>query len=248
MEGLLADRVAVVTGAGSGIGRGIAMAMAQAGAVVMALDLDAAAAAATAALIGPAASHHACDVTDRCACDEVARLVEARHGRVDVLVNNAGIARRGSVLDADARRVWDGLMATNLGGAYNMVTAMADLLVEAGGAIVNLSSVQGFVAGSNLTAYSASKGAVRGLTTSLAAELGPRGVRVNAIAPGFVETAMTAGMQESGAYQARFGARVALGRPGAPEDIAMAAVFLASDMARYVTGVTLPVDGGYLCY
>ena len=248
MKQLLQGRVAVVTGAGSGIGRGIAEAMAEAGACVVALDLNGETAKATAKSIGAGAAWRACDVADRAACDAAARTIVESHGRVDILVNNAGIVRRGTVRDLEARAVWDTVLATNLDGVFNMVTAFVEPLVAAKGAIVNIASVQAFVAGSNLTAYSVSKGGIRNLTFSLATELSPLGVRVNAIAPGFVDTPMTAGMRGNPAHAARFGPRIALGRPGAPRDIALPAVFLASDMARYVTGVTLPVDGGYLCF
>lgn len=248
MNMLLEDRVAVVTGAGSGIGRGIAEAMARAGAIVVAVDVDAAAAEATAAGIGDRASHQGCDITDRAACDALAAALVARHGRIDILVNNAGIVRRGPVREPGARMVWDAVMATNLDGAFNMVTAFVEPLIAAKGAVINVASIQAFVAGTELTAYSVSKGGIRNLTFSLATELSPLGVRVNAVAPGFVETPMTAGMREQPGHAARFGARVPLGRPGQPEDIALPVVFLASDMARYITGVVLPVDGGYLCY
>jgi NAD(P)-dependent dehydrogenase (short-subunit alcohol dehydrogenase family) len=140
------------------------------------------------------------------------------------------------------------VLATNLDGAFNMVTAFVEHLIAAKGTVINLASVQAFVAGTELTAYSVSKGGIRNLTFSLATELSPLGVRVNAIAPGFVDTPMTAGMLGQPGHAARFGSRVALGRPALPADIALPAVFLASDMARYITGVTLPVDGGYLCY
>jgi NAD(P)-dependent dehydrogenase (short-subunit alcohol dehydrogenase family) len=248
MTGLLRDRVAVITGAGSGIGRAIAQAMAAAGAVVVALDLNESAARETADSIGAKAYFRACDVTDRGACDAAAAQLRSAHGRVDILVNNAGIVRRGTVRDAEARSTWDTVLAANLDGAYNMCTAFVEPLIEARGAIINIASIQAFVAGSNLTAYSVSKGGIRNLTFSLAAELSPQGVRVNAIAPGFTDTPMTQGMRNDPAHAARFGARVPLGRPALPIDIAMPAVFLASDMARYITGVTLPVDGGYLCY
>jgi NAD(P)-dependent dehydrogenase (short-subunit alcohol dehydrogenase family) len=248
MNALLKDRVAVVTGAGSGIGRGIAEAMADAGAVVVAVDLNGPQAKETADAIGARAHWHVCDVTDRAACDAAALALREAHGHIDILVNNAGVVRRGSVLDAQARATWDAVLDTNLNGAFNMTTALVQSLVQTRGAIINIASIQSFVAGSNLTAYSVSKGGIRNLTFSLATELSPLGVRVNAIAPGFIDTPMTQGVRNDPAHAARFATRVPLGRPGTPADIAMPAVFLASDMARYITGVTLPVDGGYLCY
>jgi NAD(P)-dependent dehydrogenase (short-subunit alcohol dehydrogenase family) len=248
LKSLLQDRVAVITGAGSGIGRGIAQAMAEAGALIVALDLRKKAARETAAMIGERAHFIECDVADRSACDAAAAESLAQHGRVDILVNSAGIVRRVSARDAAARAVWDEVLTVNLDGAFNMITALVEPLIAARGAIINIASIQSFVAGSNLTAYSVSKGGIRNMTINLAAELSPLGVRVNALAPGFIDTPMTQEISADPAHRARFAARVPLGRPGTPRDVAMPAVFLASDMAQFITGVTLPVDGGYLCY
>jgi len=248
MRGLLQDRVAVITGAGSGIGRGIAQAMAEAGAVVVAIDLQDSAARETADLIGARAYSRRCDVADRGACDAVAAELTVKYGQMDILVNSAGIVRRVSMRDAAVRAVWDEVLAVNLNGTFNMITAFTEALVVARGAIVNIASIQSFVAGSNLTAYSVSKGGIRNLTMNLATELSPLGVRVNALAPGYIDTPMTQSMGNDVSHAARFVSRVPLGRPGTPLDVAMPAVFLASNMAQYITGVTLPVDGGYLCY
>jgi NAD(P)-dependent dehydrogenase (short-subunit alcohol dehydrogenase family) len=248
MRGLLRDRVAVITGAGSGIGRGIAQTMAEAGATVVALDVKESAARETADLIGARAYSRGCDVVDRGACDAAAADLLAQHGRIDILVNSAGIVRRVSTREATARAVWDEVLAVNLHGAFNMITAFTEALIAARGAIINIASIQSFVAGSQLTAYSVSKGGIRNLTMNLAAELSPLGVRVNALAPGYIDTPMTQAMRNDPGHGARFASRVPLGRPGTPLDVAMPAVFLASDMAQFITGVTLPVDGGYLCY
>ena len=188
----------------------------------------------------------ACDVTDRTACDELAAKVRAEIGPISVLVNNAGIIRRGKVTDANARRDWDDTLAVNLDGPYNMVTAFLDQLRETKGAVINIGSIQSFVALPNSAAYTTSKGGVRLLTKALAIELGPMGIRVNAIGPGFTATPLNADARQNPDYMANFTGRIPLGRIGAPEDIALPAVFLASEMARYITGVTLPVDGGYL--
>jgi len=246
MTNLLADRVALVTGAGSGIGAAIATAMAEAGARVVAVDIDEAAAGHTAAAIGAAAVSFRCDVTDRAGCDALAQRIRGDVGLVSVLVNNAGIIRRGPVTDPNARRDWDATLAVNLDGPYNMATAFLDQLRETKGAIVNIGSIQSFVALPNSAAYTASKGGVRALTQALAIELSPLGIRVNAIGPGFVATPLNAKAREDEGYMANFATRIPMGRIGTPEDIAPVAVFLASDMARYITGVTLPVDGGYL--
>jgi NAD(P)-dependent dehydrogenase (short-subunit alcohol dehydrogenase family) len=245
MAGLLDGRIALITGAGSGIGEAIALAMAAAGARVVAVDIDGAAAARTAGRLAGAAAL-ACDVTDRPGCDALAARVRAEVGAIAILVNNAGIIRRGEVTDPAARRDWDETLAVNLDGPYNMVTAFLEQLRETRGAIVNIGSIQSFVALPNSAAYTTSKGGVRLLTKALAMELGPMGIRVNAIGPGFTATPLNAAARQNAEYMANFTGRIPLGRIGVPEDIAAPAVFLASDMARYVTGVTLPVDGGYL--
>lgn len=246
MPGLLDGRIALITGAGSGIGEAIALAMAKAGARVVAVDINIGSATRSAKAIGGNAASYACDVTDRAACDALAATVSRDIGAIGVLVNNAGIIRRGKVTDLNARRDWDDTLAVNLDGPYNMVTAFLDQLRETKGAIVNIGSIQSFVALPNSAAYTTSKGGVRLLTQALAIELSPLGIRVNAIGPGFTATPLNADARQDAEYMANFTGRVPLGRIGTPEDIAGPAVFLASDMAGYITGVTLPVDGGYL--
>ena len=248
MSGLLDGRLALVTGAGSGIGEGIALAMAKAGARVVAVDVDAAAAARTATAVGATAASYACDVSDRKAVDALAQSVRRDVGAVSILVNNAGIIRRGTVFDPKARDDWDATLAVNLDGPYLVTTAFLDALKETKGAVVNIGSVQSFVALPNSAAYTASKGGVRALTKALAIELSPLGVRVNAIGPGLIATPLNAKARENPNYMKNFESRIPLGRIGTPDDIAPVAVFLASDMARYITGVTLPVDGGFLSY
>ena len=244
--GLLEGRTALITGAGSGIGEAIAHAMAQAGAKVITVDIDGATAERTARAIGADAASFACDVIDRGRCDGLASDVRSRIGAISILVNNAGIIRRGTVMEPNTRNDWDATLAVNLDGPYNMMTAFLDQLRETKGSIINIGSIQSFVALPNSAAYTTSKGGVRLLTKALAIELGPLGIRVNAIGPGFTATPLNAKAREDAAYMANFATRIPLGRIGTPEDIAGPAVFLASDMARYITGVTLPVDGGYL--
>ena len=246
MTGLLDGRLALITGAGSGIGEAIAHAMADAGARVVAVDIDGGAAERTAAAIGRGAASFACDVTDRVGCDRLAVEIRNRTGVISILVNNAGIIRRGTVMEPNTRADWDATLAVNLDGPYNMVTAFLDPLRETRGSVINIGSIQSFVALPNSAAYTTSKGGVRLLTKALAIELSPFGIRVNAIGPGFTATPLNAKAREDAAYMANFASRIPLGRIGTPEDIAGPAVFLASDMARYITGVTLPVDGGYL--
>src|SRR6516165_6115965 len=247
MTGLLDGRIALITGAGSGIGEAIAHAMADAGARVIAVDIDGAAADHTAAAVGRSALSFVCDVTDRERCDGLAAAARSRIGAaVSILVNNAGIIRRGTVTAASTREDWDATLAVNLDGPYNMVTAFLDQLRDTKGSIISIGSIQCFVALPNSAAYTTSKGGVRLLTKALAIELSPLGIRVNAIGPGFTATPLNAKAREDRTYMANFESRIPLGRIGTPEDIAGPAVFLASDMARYITGVTLPVDGGYL--
>lgn len=246
MPGLLVGSVALITGAGSGIGAAVAAAMAREGARIVAVDINVGPAVRVAAASGEGAVGIACDVADRDACDALAARVRDEIGPVSVLVNNAGVIRRGKVTDANTRRDWDETLAVNLDGPYNMVTALLDQLRQTKGSIINIGSIQSFVALPNSAAYTASKGGVRLLTKALAIELGPMGIRVNAIGPGFTATPLNADARQNAEYMANFTGRIALGRIGSPEDIALPAVFLASDMARYITGVTIPVDGGYL--
>ena len=248
MEGLLAGRRALVTGAGSGIGEGIALAMGRAGAFVIAADINGEAAIRTAARIGADAAAYALDVTDREGVDALAATIQAAHGPIDVLVNNAGIIRRGKVEDAGTRADWDATLAVNLDGVYNMVTGFLAQLKATKGAIINIGSIQSFIALRNSAAYTASKSAVRGLTKALAIELSPQGVRVNAIGPGLIATPLNERARQNPDYMSQFADRIPLGRIGTPDDIAGPAVFLASDLARYITGITMPVDGGYLSY
>ncbi|HEX3864413.1 MAG TPA: SDR family oxidoreductase [Stellaceae bacterium] len=246
MAGLLDGRIALITGAGSGIGEAIALAMGEAGARVISVDINIGAAVRTAKAVGDDAIGLACDVSDRGACDALAARVAAEIGAVGILVNNAGIIRRSKVTDTHSRRYWDETLAINLDGPFNMVTAFLDQLRNTKGAIVNIGSIQSFVALPNSAAYTTSKGGIRALTQALAIELSPMGIRVNAIGPGFTATPLNEDARQNAEYMANFTGRIPLGRIGTPQDIAQPAVFLASDMAAYITGVTLPVDGGYL--
>jgi NAD(P)-dependent dehydrogenase (short-subunit alcohol dehydrogenase family) len=248
MADLLDGRLALVTGAGSGIGEGIARAMAQAGARVIVVDVNRVGAERVAAAIGGDTASYPLDVTDRVACDTLAASVARDNGPISVLVNNAGIIRRGKVSDARARADWDATMAVNLDGPYNMTTAFLAQLTLTKGSVINIGSIQSFVALPNSAAYTTSKGGVRALTKALAIELSPMGVRVNAIGPGMIATPINADARQNPDYMRNFMHRIPLGRLGEPADIAGPAVFLASDLARYVTGVTLPVDGGFLSY
>jgi len=199
MNGLLDGRVALIAGAGSGIGEAIARAMVEAGARIVAVDIDSAAARRTAGAIARQAESFACDVTDRVGCDGLAAAVRSRVGAISILVNNAGIIRRGTVMEPNTREDWDATLAVNLDGPYNMVTAFLDQLRETKGSIINIGSIQSFVALPNSAAYTTSKGGVRLLTKALAIELSPIGVRVNAIGPGFTATPLNAKAREDAA-------------------------------------------------
>lgn len=246
MTGLLDGRLALITGGGSGIGEGIARAMANNGARVIVVDVNTEGAGRVAAAIGGDAAAYGLDVTDRAACDALATTIRRDIGPVAVLVNNAGIIRRGTVEAANTRADWDATMAVNLDGPYNMVTAFVDQLKATQGSVINIGSIQSFVALPNSAAYTSSKHAIRGLTKALAIELSPQGVRVNAIGPGLIATPLNANARQNPDYMKNFEHRIPMRRLGEPVDIAGPAVFLASDLARYVTGVTLPVDGGFL--
>jgi NAD(P)-dependent dehydrogenase (short-subunit alcohol dehydrogenase family) len=252
MAGLLNQHIAVITGAGSGIGRAIALAYAKEGAKVVILDADDKTAAATAQDIkaaGGAASSYALDVTKREACFAMAKRVADEAGPVTVLVNNAGINRRNPFAgDADTMAGdWNNIMAVNLDGVFNVTQAFLPQIRAAKGRIVNMGSMQSFlhVRTPSSAAYTASKHAVLGFTRALAAELGKDGVRVNAIGPGLIATPLNEKMRSNPELLKVFIDHTPLGRVGTPEDIANAAVFLASDMSSFVTGTLLMVDGGY---
>ena len=228
---------AVVTGAGRGLGRAIAERLARDGHEIVAVDLDGDAAQAAAAAVG--GSGHRCDVADA----EAVRALAAEVGPVEILVNNAGIWTYGSLLEAaedDVDRVW----AVNLRGTLNCCRAFAPGMAAAGrGAIVNLSSVAAAMAATSVEVYPVTKGAVETLTRQLALELGPSGVRVNAIGPGSMLTEGTAPSYE-GEKAAQRAALVPLRRIGTPRDIANAVGFLVSEDASYISGQIIYVDGG----
>jgi 3-oxoacyl-[acyl-carrier protein] reductase len=251
---LLQDHIAVVTGAGSGIGRAIAAGYAREGARVVALDINQTAAAETAQAIlnaGGKAESFALDVTKRDDCVAMAKQVADKVGPVSILVNNAGIARRNGMLGENEAVIkdWEDIIAINLSGVFNVTHAFLAPLRANKGRIVNIGSIQSFLhlKTPSSPAYTASKHGVLGFTKALAAELGKEGVRVNAIGPGFIETPLNEKVRAANPELAKtFIAHTPLGRAGKAEDIVGPAVFLASDLAAYVTGTILLVDGGYL--
>jgi 3alpha(or 20beta)-hydroxysteroid dehydrogenase len=234
----LAGKVAVVTGAARGIGRGIAEAMTAEGAVVVACDVlpfdGESAVSATAVL----------DVTDEAAWMALAAGVVAQHGRVDVLVNNAGVTGPDAVHETSLAE-WERIIGVDQTGVFLGMKAVIPAMIEAGGgSIVNISSICGAAAVPGIAAYHAAKGAVLTLTKNAAITYAPQRIRANAILPGWITTPMTAGQADD--VNAVFLDATPLGHPGSPEDIAWAAVYLASDESSFVTGADLPVDGGYL--
>ncbi len=243
----LAGRVAAVTGAGSGIGKGIARGMAAFGARTAILERTADTAARTADEIvaaGGEALALTVDVRDGDALAEALATVTARFGDVDVLVNNVGGTFTAPFIDTNAKG-WDALLRTNLGTVLHGTRLVARGLVDAGrgGSIINVVSIEGVRAAPGYAVYAAAKAAVINFTRTAAVELAPHGIRVNALAP---DICLTEGLEAMVpvAERERWRHIVPLGRAGVPDDLAGAAVFLASDMARYVTGITLHVDGG----
>lgn len=235
-----ATRKVLVSGGTSGIGAAIARAFAAEGAMVMvtgATEAEAAAAAQRADMAGITCT--ALDVRDAAA---VACWVAAQ-GELDVLVNCAGVIRRGAELEPE---VFAEVVDINLNGSMRLCAAARTGLKARAGCIVNTASMLSFFGGGLVPGYSASKGGIAQLTKSLAIAYAADGIRVNAVAPGWIATPLTQGLQDDAARSAAILARTPLGRWGMPEDIAGPVLFLASPAARFVTGVVLPVDGGYL--
>ena len=242
----LTGKVAVVTGASRGIGRAIALRLAQEGAAVVInyngskeraqeVKTESESAGGTAQIMQ-------CDVADAASCDEMFQTIMKEFGRIDILVNNAGITRDGLLMKM-AEEDFDAVIDTNLKGTFHCIRAVSrQMLRQRSGRIINLSSVSGVLGNAGQANYSASKAGVIGLTKSAARELASRGITVNAIAPGFINTEMTEVLSEKVKEGAT--AQIPLGKFGETEDIANAAAFLASDEARYITGQTLHVDGG----
>lgn len=243
MSDPLAGQTALVTGGSRGIGLAISQALAEDGARVAIADIDAEGAASAAAqLAGAGHAGYSCDVGDARQCRATVAAATKAQGIVTILINNAGITRD-SLLLRMKEEDWDRVMEVNLKGAFNMTRAVSrGMMKRRSGSIVNISSVIGMMGNAGQANYAASKAGLVGLTKSVARELAKRGVRCNAIAPGYIATEMTAGLDER--TTGELGARIPMGRLGTPSDVADVARFLAGPQARYITGQVLAVDGG----
>ena len=241
----LTNQIAVVTGAGRGIGRAIALKYAAEGADVVCVSRtqeNSDKVANEIRALGRKAWAYGVDVADAAAVNAAVEKILAETGKVDILVNNAGVTRDGLLMrmsDGD----WDTVLDTNLKGAFLVTKAFSRAMIrQRAGRIINLSSVIGLIGNAGQCNYAASKAGLIGFTQSAARELASRGITVNAIAPGFIETDMTSGLKEE--MRAALLKQIPLGLFGQAEDIAGAALFLAGPAARYITGQVLTVDGG----
>ena len=238
----LDGKVAMVTGATRGIGRAIAEALAGAGAKVAVIGRDQARAEQAAGEIGRGARGYACDVTQQAAVEAAVGAIEKDLGAIDILVNNAGVTRDNVFLrlqDAD----FDVVLEANLKGAFRTIRAASrGMMKKRWGRIINITSVVGLIGNKGQANYAASKAGLVGLTRSIARELASRGITVNAVAPGFIETDMTAALTED--QRGALAKQIPLERLGQPADVAAAVLFLASEGAAYITGQVLTVDGG----
>lgn len=243
---LLTGKTAIVTGGSRGIGRAVSLLLAREGAnVAIVYAGNTAAAEETkqqAEALGAAAAVFQCDVADEQAVTDMVKAVKTQFGSVDILVNNAGITRDGLLMrmkEAD----WQAVLDTNLTGVYHCTKAVSKLMMkQRHGAVINLSSVVGETGNAGQANYAAAKAGIIGFTKAVAKELASRNIRVNAVAPGYVETDMTAGLPDSAKEDML--RSIPLGRPATADDVAQAVLFLASDQARYITGQVLNVDGG----
>lgn len=243
--GTLDNKIALVTGAGRGIGRAVVLKLAGAGADIAAVDLKAEFCAETCDMVralGRRAWAHGADVSKAADVDQTVEKVLAECGKVDVLVNNAGITKD-TLLMRMSEADWDAVLNINLKGTFLMTKALTRAFVkQRSGRIVNIASIIGLIGNAGQCNYAASKAGVIGLTKSVARELASRSITCNAIAPGFIETHMTA--QLSDELRQKMLANIPLGRLGSADDVASAVLFFAGDQAAYITGQVLTVDGG----
>ena len=243
---MLKNKIALITGAGRGIGRAIAIALAKEGAEVVinynGSEERAKEVKQTIEENGGKASIYKCNVSDFVACEAMIKDIVKEYGHLDILVNNAGITKDGLIMKMKEED-FDSVLNVNLKGTFNTIRHSArQMLKQRSGKIINISSVSGILGNVGQANYAASKAGVIGLTKTMARELGSRGITVNAIAPGCVDTEMTEVLSEE--IRENACKQIILGRFGKPEDIANTAVFLASDKADYITGQVISVDGG----
>ncbi|MFB6165661.1 MAG: SDR family NAD(P)-dependent oxidoreductase [Haloarculaceae archaeon] len=242
---MLDGKIAIVTGGTSGIGKAIVDRYLDEGAAVVVADVDDTAGEDVADELGCEFRH--CDVTDY---DQVQSLIEGvvdDHGQLDVLVNDAGIGSEHSLEEMGVEE-WQQVLAVDLDGVMHCTKAALPHLEDSGGAIVNIASIYGLVGGKGAAAYSAAKGGVVNLTQQVAIDYADRGVRVNSICPGFVDTPMTADLLETDRFYHFLEENTPMDRPAQPEEIAPMAAFLASEQASYMTGANVPVDGGWTAH
>ena len=244
--GLLTGKTALVTGAARGIGKAIALKFAEEGANVaftdLVIDENGLATQAEIEAKGVKAKGYASNAADFTQTEEVVKQVVADFGRVDILVNNAGITKDGLMMRMSEQQ-WDAVIAVNLKSAFNFIHALTPIMMrQRGGSIINMASVVGVHGNAGQCNYAASKAGLIALAKSIGPEIGSRGVRANAIAPGFIDTAMTQALPDS--VREEWIKKIPLRRGGTVDDIANVATFLASDMSSYVTGQVIQVDGG----
>ncbi len=244
--GLLTGKTALITGAARGIGKGIALKFAAEGANIaftdLVIDENGQATEAEIAALGVKVKGYASNAADFAQTEEVVNQVKADFGSIDILVNNAGITKDGLMLRMTEAQ-WDAVIAVNLKSAFNFIHACTPIMMrQRGGSIINMASVVGVHGNAGQCNYAASKAGLIALAKSIAQEMGAKGIRANAIAPGFVETAMTAALPDD--VRAAWAQKIPLRRAGQVEDIANTALYLASDLSAYVTGQVIEVDGG----
>ena len=244
--GLLTGKTALITGAARGIGKAIALKFAAEGANIaftdLVIDENGQATEAEIAALGVKAKGYASNAANFAETEEVVAKVKEEFGSIDILVNNAGITKDGLMLRMSEQQ-WDAVIAVNLKSAFNFIHAVTPIMMrQRGGSIINMASVVGVHGNAGQANYAASKAGLIALAKSIAQEMGPRGVRANAIAPGFIDTAMTQALPEQ--VRQEWCNKIPLRRGGTVEDIANVATFLASDMSSYVSGQVIQVDGG----